>query len=826
MGARGAACLGALAVALLASLAACNVLLDAPDFSAGRDAGVQPSADAGREAAQTKRDAGHDATVDGTSPRRDAGRDSGRRADSAGDSGDAWTPGAAVAVSAGSVTPVWCAVTAAGDLLCWGDNEVGQLGNGTTTPSTSPVKVMGMDAPVVQVSVGDATVCAVTAIGGVWCWGLGLDGELGNGTMTEAQLTPAKVTGLERGVEMVSLGGGVSCALKQDGSVWCWGYGGGDGLGNAFDAGPDAGAADGLVPVEVSSLTSGVTWISVGSSDVCVVQRGAALCWGGADENGSLGDGTLNESSVPQQVTGLTSGVAAVTAGYDFACALTTAGGVECWGDGSQGALGDGNFSSNPSPVQVTGLMSGVKVVSAGTSGVCALMDDGTATCWGLGSDGELGTGTTTYDGSVYGASSIPVRVKGLSSPGTTISTGDAPCVVTTTGGVDCWGFTSELALTPVPVADFGTNLRATSVSVGGGPDDSEGFACATGPGAVGCWGANNAGQLAAGNFGGNSSTPYFANGLIMAVAPSCGMGGDYACAVQSGLARCWGANESGELGNGSTTPSDQPVTVSGLSAVAQISAGATSACAVTTAGAAYCWGDNSYGQLGNGSTTNSPVPVPVHGLTSGVTAVAVGQYYACALLAAGTIECWGNNTYGQLGNGTTMLSTTPGLVSGIHADASATSIAAGWWTACAVAGGGVLCWGDNTFYELGNDSEAFQSAVPVSVVNFPDGGVASKVAVGQVSACAVVAGSALCWGVPPALGNGSLLSAELATPVVGLTSGVTDVAVGVASGCAVVNGAVDCWGWNPSGQLGNGGAVNELLATPVAGFPYDGGAP
>ena len=130
------------------------------------------------------------------------------------------------------------------------------------------------------------------------------------------------------------------------------------------------------------------------------------------------------------------------------------------------------------------------------------------------------------------------------------------------------------------------------------------------------------------------------------------------------------------------------------------IAAGDDSACAITLAGAVFCWGDNSVGELGNGSTVNSNVPVAVMGLSSGVKAVSVGTQYACAILMDGTVDCWGDNTSGELGNGTQMISLVPGPVTGLG---GVTSSRTGWFAACAVSMGAVMCWGNNSYGELGN---------------------------------------------------------------------------------------------------------------------------
>lgn len=178
-------------------------------------------------------------------------------------------------------------------------------------------------------------------------------------------------------------------------------------------------------------------------------------------------------------------------------------------------------------------------------------------------------------------------------------------------------------------------------------------------------------------------------------------MGDSTACALTAaGAVVCWGENGFGQLGNGSQTPSPVPVRVTGLtSGVISLSVGYDSACAVTAGGAVVCWGSNNYGQLGNGSAdasagTMSTVPVQVTGLTSGATSVSIGGYTACALTAAGGVECWGLGAQGQLGNGTMpMDSPVPVQVTGLTS--GVTSVSVGEFSGCALsASGGLSCWG------------------------------------------------------------------------------------------------------------------------------------
>jgi alpha-tubulin suppressor-like RCC1 family protein len=257
--------------------------------------------------------------------------------------------------------------------------------------------------------------------------------------------------------------------------------------------------------------------------------------------------------------------------------------------------------------------------------------------------------------------------------------------------------------------------------------------------------------------------------------------GGNHGCAIIAGGAVvCWGSNSSGELGNNSKVSSLVPVPVTGLSsgvtAVSGNSKGSTDgvSCAVTAGGAVVCWGTDGHGGglLGNNSATDdSPVPVPVMGISSGATAVSVGKLLSCALTAGGGVMCWGDNSHGQLGNNSTVGSPVPVPVMGLSSGVTAVSV--GDFFVCAiVAGGGVVCWGDNSFGQLGNDSTD-NSLVPVPVKGLSAGCKAVSTGGGNLGhACGVTAGGAVvCWGDNRwgQLGNNSTTASHVPVPVVGL---------------------------------------------------------
>ena len=329
--------------------------------------------------------------------------------------------------------------------------------------------------------------------------------------------------------------------------------------------------------------------------------------------------------------------------------------------------------------------------VAVGSTHACALTRDGAVYCWGDNLYGELGTGGSPSQ------STVPLAVSGLGASRSVSVAETHTCAVTSSGGVFCWGTQPTVlpSASTTPLAIAGLN-EATLVST------SARDTCVLANGAIWCWGFNEEGQLGDGTTE-NRDTPVQVVGLPQDMV-DVSTGANYACATSAAQGVfCWGGNLSGTLGDGSTTTSHAPIRVL-PSANAVSAAGFT--CALEN-GEASCWGSL--------SPTPSLAPVGVAGLP-GASTISVGVFHACATTASGAALCWGRNAEGELGDGSSNDSIVPTPVAGIQ---DATSIVAGDYATCAVTSfGHVLCWGFNWCGILGTGATA-SSATPVPVVGF-----------------------------------------------------------------------------------------------------------
>ncbi len=342
-----------------------------------------------------------------------------------------------------------CARMADGTVRCWGANEFGQLGDGSTTARSRPVPVVGL-RDVGMLALGEGHTCALVGDGSVRCWGRNAVGQLG-ASVADRSLTPVPVQNLTA-VEAIAAGDDHTCARLQDGSVRCWGLNDEGQLG-----GDDAAFRDTPVavrdPAGTTNLT-GVAGLAAGERHTCArMAAGGALCWG-LNAFGELGDGTRVGRRLPAPVMNL-GALEAIAAGERHTCARLDTQRVRCWGGNGDGQLGDGSTTDRDVPVDARGVEMAI-AVRAGVTHSCALLDDQTVRCWGRDVEGQLGEVSIAVDGGGT------IRSPGLGFVEEITAGAQHTCARLNNNEVRCWGAngsgqlgdgTVETRRTPVRVA-------------------------------------------------------------------------------------------------------------------------------------------------------------------------------------------------------------------------------------------------------------------------------------------------------------------------------------------------------------------------------------
>jgi len=428
--------------------------------------------------------------------------------------------------------------------------------------------------------------------------------------------------------------------------------------------------------------TGGVNSATGGSMTAGRSSTGGSATSGGIGTGGSMATGGRMNAAGTGAVSGGAAGAATVpgvptelAVGFRQACALIVDGTVWCWGNNYDGQLGNGApYGTNPAavassttsstvPVQVSNLGQ-ASAIASGVLHSCAVVKSGNVSgnvkCWGNNEAGQLGNGAS----GVGQHSNLPVDVKLSGATATAVVAGEShSCALLTDQTVKCWGDNSSCQLGNGGVCDGGA-LASTVVTNASTKTplagvvllaSSRNHTCAVlTDHSVYCWGQNQRGQL-------GTATPTFDNSNIAlkvagVEAQTVAVGEEHTCAVSSaansvGAVECWGYNWSGQLGDSTDVASVTPV-LPGINASA-IGVGTSHTCAVVAGGAVQCWGWNNKSQLGDESQVNRYVPTPVRSESvTQATRVGGGDLYSCALVSGGRIYCWGDNSFGQLGDG------------------------------------------------------------------------------------------------------------------------------------------------------------------------------
>ncbi|MBI5207101.1 MAG: Ig-like domain-containing protein, partial [Candidatus Firestonebacteria bacterium] len=688
-----------------------------------------------------------------------------------------------------------------GTVLTWGNNDFGQLGDGTTAERHNPVQVSGLTG-ITAIAGGGWHSIALKNDSTVWAWGSNDYGQLGDGTK-EDKSTPVQVLGLT-GVTAIAVGKRYNIILKNDGTVWAWGSNVSGQLG-------DGTTTDRSTPVQVSGLTEVIAIAGGGWHSIALKKNGTVWLWG-YNKEGQLGDGTTTDRSTPVQVSGLTE-VIAITGGGWHSMALKKNGTVWSWGYNEQGQLGDGTTTDRSTPVQVSGLTDVTAIAGGGWHSI-ALKNNTTVWAWGSNSSGRLGDGTTTDRLS-------PVQVTGLTGA-TTIAAGN-------------W-HSMALKNSLSPIAPL--NVAAKS------GDGQVIITWKSVPSATSYniyWGTASGVTNINGKKISGVTSPYTHIGLTNGtkyyyVVTAINSNGEsiesnqvsaVPILISTNMLWTWGDNSNGQLGDNTTTIRKTPIQVFDLTKIIAIAGGgvkttnpdasASHSIALNNDGTVWTWGNNYYGQLGDGSITERHSPVQVSGLT-GITAIGGGGRHSIALKKDGTVWAWGNNDFGQLGYDTTIKEKrTPTQVSVLTGIAS---IAGGSWHSMALKNDStVWTWGNNDFGQAGYDTTIKVNSTPVKV----SGLIGVKAIAGGAWHSIVLKhdGTVWTWGNNSygQLGNNTTIGSYTPVQVSGLT-GVIAIAAGGWHNLALKSDStVWAWGYNNVGRLGDGTTTDRYTPVQVPGL-------
>ncbi len=448
------------------------------------------------------------------------------------------------------------------------------------------------------------------------------------------------------------------------------------------------------------------------------------------------GDEILKATAL--SVGGWTTAAAAPLTDSDFACTIGVYGDIMCWGANGHGQLGVGNTTDKKQP-EDTALTNSSNALglSVGGAHACAIFDNGAVRCWGNNTSGQMGNNTVT-DLKTAGGSNI-----NLSSTATAlkvVSGGEHSCAILNDSNrtIKCWG--SNLR------GQLGHNLAPCMV----------GANCGDGVGA-----GDNMGDYSAG-----SGLPVV--GAPLTTATDIAAGALHSCALLSaGTVSCWGEGDEGQLGDNTNTDSSAPVTVTNtagnLGNVTAVTAGNSHTCALLATGAVACWGANDLGQAGLGvvgaqydrAQSNNVSTTVGFAVTTGATQISAGYDHTCALINDGTIKCWGDNTYGQVGNGAAAAGGVSTAATVVNLAEKAVQVSAGGYMSCArLLSGAVQCWGRNDLAgggNIGNPDAASPAIKPYTTV--------VECAEGE-GACALNAARSLSNGISSNFGETRTISA------------------------------------------------------------------
>lgn len=617
-----------------------------------------------------------------------------------------------------------------GSLWSYGNNQYGQLGDGTNNNVSSAIQI-GTASDWILIASGNYHNLAIKSNGTLWAWGRNTNGQLGNGTSTDSNV-PVQV-GTNANWISITAGATHSLGIQADGTLWAWGgnTNGGLGTGTTMQA---------LSPVQVGSASN---WVQVQAGyDHTLARRSDGTLWAwGLNSSGQLGDGTTNNILAPVQIHPAHNWTG-ISAGANHSLGLRNDGTLWAWGSNQDGQLGIGSTVNSNIPVQI-GNSTEWSALCAGQNHSAALQVDGTLWFWGRNTNGQLGNGSTQFD-------SIPVQLGTRDNWVACVLGGDFSIGYCSDGSFWTWGNNSSgqlgdgsttqrnspvmLPMTHLNIVIYSSGMQRSAsirsdgsfwifgmnqfgeigdgsladkfwpVRIGNSADwsnvliHSHHTLALKSNGSLWGWGSNSNGQLGDGTFQDRLSPVQIGNGAKWRAVHS---GNDFTFAIES-TGRLWGwgmSNVHGNLGKGDSLGTYIPVPVDNSTDWISVSGGEIHSVGLKADGTIWAAGYNDDRRLGDGSNIERRTFIQI-GTDTDWVCVSVGENFAIAVKANGTIWGWGRNDYGQIGDGST---TNRNIPVQIGSSSNWVNVYAGFDFSMGIqADGSLWGWGNNDFGNLG----------------------------------------------------------------------------------------------------------------------------
>ncbi|MDM1555989.1 T9SS type A sorting domain-containing protein [Chryseobacterium indologenes] len=728
-----------------------------------------------------------------------------------------------------------------GTLWAWGNNADRQLGDGTSVNRNSPLQI-GEENNWMQISGGNYHSVALKTDGTLWSWGLNNSGQLGNGGGSAG--IPTQI-GTATDWSSAAASGFYTLAIKSNGTLWAWGQ-------NNFGQLGDGTTTNRYIPTQIGTANDWKIVVPGVQNTLAIKTDGTLWAWG-YNGTGQLGDGTTTQRNSPIQV-GTDSDWKSVSVGSSHTLAIKTNGTLWAWGSNIYGQLGDGTTINSYTPIQIGTATNWQSVHGDSYFSSAAIKTDGTLWAWGWNNNGQLGDGTTY-------TKLVPTQIGTAADRKVFAADQFSRLVINTNGflsgsGLNNYGqigdgtYIQKKIFTPVacpppcnpPSQLFSSNVTSTTATLSwtaatSAPNEGYSYFYSTNAVFGGIegktysttanltnllpnttyywWVRSNCGYTQTKVPGGSFTTlPIAETGCWENVSS----GSFHSAGIKSdGTLWTWGANASGQLGDGTTVPKNIPIQIGTGNNWMKVSVGDNHTAAIKTDGTLWTWGGNQQGQLGNGTTTSGFNPTQI-GTATDWASISAGDLYTLGIKSDGTLWSWGYNGNGQLGDGTTIHKNAPVQI-GTANDWK--MVTAGSAHSLAIKTNGTLWgWGSNGYGRLGDGNSTSTSVVISTPIQIGTATDWKTVSAGSFHSIALKTdGTAWSWGdnFEGQLGDGT--TTINATPTqIGTATDWKDVATNHFNSSVGIkeNGTHWAWGRNTYGQLGDGTKISRRIPTQI----------